>query len=253
MRAKAIAAASEALRIDGELAEAHVSLGWAKFFNWDWPGAEESFLRAMALNPRYAEAYQLYSLYLVALGRFDEAIANGKKAVELDPLSLNSQARLGQVLFYARRYDDAIQVFRSALELDPNFVFALWHLGDTYTQVSRYDEGISVLEKAVTLSKRNPAVVGYLGCACAKSGRDREARELLRELAELSETRYVPPITLAWFQACVKDRESAFESLEQAFAERSYLLVYLGVYPPIDWLRDDPRYRDLLARVGLPH
>jgi tetratricopeptide (TPR) repeat protein len=253
MRAKAIAAASEALRIDGGLAEAHVSLGWAKFFNWEWPGAEESFLRAMALNPKYAEAHQLYSLYLVALGRFDEAIAEGRKAVELDPLSLNSQARLGQVLFYARRYDEAIQVLRNALELDPNFVFALWHLGDTYTQVSRYAEAISVLEKAVTLSERNPAVVGYLGCAYEKSGRDREARELRKELFELSETRYIPPITFAWLDACLKDRESAFEWLERAFAERSYLLAYLGVYPPIDWLREDPRYKDLLRRVSLPH
>ncbi|HJS74515.1 MAG TPA: protein kinase [Vicinamibacteria bacterium] len=252
MRAKAIAAASEALRIDGGLAEAHVSLGWAKFFDRDWPGAEESFERAMALNPKYAEAHQLYSLYLVALGRFDEAIAEGRSAVELDPLSLNSQARLGQVLFYARHYDDAIRVLRNALELDPNFVFALWHLGDTYTQVSRYDEAISVLEKAVTLSKRNPAVVGYLGCAYAKSGRHREARELRKELTELSETRYMPPITWAWFHACLKDRESAFESLEKAFAERSYILLYLGVYPPIDWLRDDPRYKDLIRRISFP-
>jgi serine/threonine-protein kinase len=252
MRSKAIAAASEALRIDDGLAEAHVSLGWAKFFDWDWHGAEESFLRAIALNPRYAEAHQMYSLYLLALGRFDQAIATGRRAVELDPLSVNSQARLGQVLFFARRYDDAIREFRNALELDPNFVFALWHLGDTYVQVSRYDEAISVLEKAATLSKRNPAVLGYLGCAYSKSGRDREARELLKELTQLSDTRYISPLTRAWLDACLGDREGAFESLEEAFAERSYLLVYLAVYPPLDWLRDDPRFRDLLRRMSFP-
>jgi len=252
MRSKAIAAASEALRIDEGLAEAHVSLGWAKFFDRDWHGAEESFLRAIALNPKYAEAHQLYSLYLVALGRFDQAIAEGRRAVEIDPLSVNSRARLGQVLFYARRYDNAVREFRNALELDPNFVFALWHLGDTYAQVSRYDEAISVLEKAATLSKRNPAVLGYLGCAYAKSGRGAEARELLKELTELSETRYIPPITLAWLDACLGDREGAFESFEEAFAERSYLLVYLAVYPPLDWLKDDPRFRDLLRRMSFP-
>lgn len=252
MRSKAIDAASEALRIDDGLAEAHVSLGWAKFFDWDWPGAEESFLGAIALNPKYAEAHQLYSLYLVALGRFDQAIATGRRAVELDPLSVNSQARLGQVLFYARRYDDAIREFRNALELDPNFVFALWHLGDTYAQVSRFDEAISVLEKAATLSRRNPAVLGYLGCAYAKSGRDREARELLKEMTEISETRYISPFTLASLDVCLKDRESAFEWLEKAFAERSYLLVYLAVYPPLDSLRDDPRFRDLLRRISFP-
>jgi tetratricopeptide (TPR) repeat protein len=252
MRAKAISTASEALQIDDGLAEAHVSLGWAKFFDWDWPGAEASFRRAMSLNPKYVEAHQLYSLYLVALGRFDEAIAEGRKAVELDPLSLNSQARLGQVLFYSRHYDEAIRVLRNALELDPNFVFALWHLGDVYTQASRYDEAISVLEKAATLSKRNPAVLGYLGCAYAKSGREREARELRKELTGLAETGYIPPITFAWFDACSKDKERAFEWLERAFAERSYLLVYVGVYPPIDWLRDDPRYDSLLRRVALP-
>jgi tetratricopeptide (TPR) repeat protein len=252
MRSKAIAAASEALRIDEGLAEAHVSLGWAKFFDWDWPGAEESFRRAIALNPKYVEAHQLYSLYLVALGRFDQAIAEGKRAVELDPLSVNSQARLGQVFSYARRYDDAIRELRNALELDPNFVFALWHLGESYTQVSRYDEAITVLEKAATLSRRNPAVLGYLGCAYAKSGRDREGRELLKELTELSGTRYVSPFMLAMLDVCLEDRESAFESLEQAFAERSYLLVYLAVYPPIDSLRDDPRFRDLLRRMNFP-
>jgi tetratricopeptide (TPR) repeat protein len=194
----------------------------------------------------------MYSLYLLALGRFDQAIATGRRAVELDPLSVNSQARLGQVLFFARRYDDAIREFRSALELDPNFVFALWHLGDTYTQVSRYDEAITVLEKAATLSRRNPAVLGYLGCAYAKSGRDREARELLKEMTELSFTRYVSPFTLASLDACLGDRESAFESLEKSFAERSYLLVYLAVYPPLDSLRDDPRFRDLLRRMSFP-
>jgi serine/threonine-protein kinase len=252
MRSKAIAAASEALRTDDGLAEAHVSLGWAKFFDWDWHGAEESFLRAIALNPKYAEAHQLYSLYLVALGRFDQAIAEGKRAVELDPLSVNSQARRGQVLFYARRYDDAIREFRDVLELDPNFVFALWHLGDTYTQVSRYDEAITVLERAATLSRRNPAVLGYLGCAYAKSGRDREAGELRKEMTELSEIRYVPPFMLASLDVCLENRESAFKWLEKAFAERSYLMVYLAVYPPLDALRDDPRFRDLLRRMSFP-
>ncbi len=158
------------------------------------------------------------------------------------PLSVNSQARLGQVLSYARRYDDAIREFRNALELDPNFVFALWHLGEAYMQVSRYDEAITVLEKAATLSRRNPAVLAYLGCAYATSERDREARELLKELTELSGTRYISPFMLAMLDVCLEDRESAFESMEKAFAERSYLLVYLAVYPPLDSLRDDPRF-----------
>ncbi len=250
---KAKAAATRALAVDGGLAEAHASLAWVKFkYEWDFPGAEEGLKRAISLNPNYhPEVYQRYARYLSSMGRHEEAIAEAKRARELDPLSLSLNNNVGQALLWARQYEGAIEEARKALEIDPNFWVAHLFLGKAYEQKGMYPEAVTALQKAKELSGGSSEATSMIGYVYAVSGRRDEALRVLNELRELSKQRYVSPSHIAMVYAGLGDKEQVYLWLEKAYEDRSQFMTNLKVEPKFDGLRSDPRFTDLMRRVGL--
>jgi len=251
--AKAREAATRALELDDTLAEAHNALATAKAdYDWDWPGAEREFRRAIELNPGYATAHQWYGRLLSELGRHEEALAEIKRAQELDPLSLIINAVGGRILLYAGRDDLAIEQLRKTLEMDPNFAHAHWFLGMAYVRKGALAEAIAEFQRATTLSSNFTQYKAGLGHAYARAGKSAEARKLLYELKELSKRRYVSWCDFAAIYAGLGDKDQAFACLERAYAQRDARLVELKVDARLDPLRADLRFADLLRRVGLP-
>jgi TolB-like protein/DNA-binding winged helix-turn-helix (wHTH) protein/Tfp pilus assembly protein PilF len=250
-RRRAEEAATKALALDGARAEAHTALGFVKHYNWDWPAAEQDFKRAIELNPSYANAYNFYASYLMSRGRVDESIAASNRARELDPFSLSISAQRGFLLENARRYNEAIEQLRGVIAMDPSHYQAYWFLGHTYAANKQFEEAIAAAQKAVELSERSPGALGMLGLAYGLAGRTADALKILNELLELNKTRYVTPAALVNVYIGLEDKEQAFVWLEKAYQERSNYLAYLKVFPILDPLRSDPRYADLIRRVGL--
>ena len=246
-------AAQKALGLDDTLAEAHTSLADAKFRgDWDWSGAEREFKRALELKPNYAEGHQWYSQYLVAMGRYEESIAEGKRAQQLDPVSPGISRSLAFDYYLAHRYDQAIEEYQRALELDPNFFFAHWLLGLAYANRSMFEQAIAESQKAVELSGHGPGALGSLGHVYAASGRRDEAQQVLGELKELAKRRYVSPYSVAAIYALLGDKDAAFEWLEKAYSDGAYGMLFLKSEPAWDGLRSEPRFQDVMRRVGLP-
>jgi serine/threonine-protein kinase len=247
---KAMEAASRALTLDETLCEPHAAIGYVKDrYDWDWPGAEREFKRAIELNPNYATAHYWYANVLDAQGRFDEAIREAKRAQEADPLSLVASAVAGQTFYFARRNDQAIEELRKALELDPNFPLAHWWLGMFYEQAGRYVEAIAEGQKALSLSRGEPGVLGTLGHAYAASGKRAESQRVLAELRDLSKRRYVAPLNVALVYAGLGDKVQALEWLERAYEDHSDRLAWIKFWPLFDSLRAEPRFEDLLRRM----
>ena len=249
--AKAKAAAARALEIDERLAEAHASLGHAMLHNWEWTRAEKELKRALELNSGYASAHHWYSEHLTAMGRCAESIAELTLAVDLDPLSLVINADLGRAFYYARQYDKVIQQEARTLEMDPNFWLSHINLGRSYTQKSLHSEAIAELRTAQSLSLGNTEVSAFLGFAYTAAGNNDQALRILDELIAQSNQGYVPPYHLAILFAGLGSKDQAFEWLEQAYEKRAVDLFTLKVEPMFDNLRSDPRFPDLLRRVGL--
>jgi serine/threonine-protein kinase len=251
---KARAAAIRALEIDGELAEAHATLADLKYlFEWDWPGAERGFRRAIALNPNYPTAHQWYANYLAVLQRPKEACAEMFRAQELDPLNSVIGMDVGLTCYYtAGDYDKAIEQYRKVLELDPNF--GLTYLYLALAQVARgdFEEATSVLETVKRLGPEEPDPIALLGYTFALTGRRREAEEALEELKALSKRRYVSAFPIAWVYVGLGDKDRAFAWLEKAYLERAGRLTYLKVLRAFDPLRSDPRFQRLLDRMRFP-
>lgn len=247
---KAKEAATKALSIDGTLAEARTSLAFIKH-RWDWAraDAEAEFQLAIKSKPTYAPAHQWYSSYLVAIGRFDEAIAEAKRAEELEPLSFISNSHLGWILYLAGRYDEAIDHCKRLLDVDPNFFPARRYLGLAYEQKGMYKEAISQFEQGEKLSK-SPLMLSLLGHAYAASGRKAEAQRVLAELDQQKQ-RYVSPYTIATVYAGLGEKDQAFKWLEKAFEERDIWLMNLNVDPVLKSLQSDQRFTNLLRRIGL--
>ena len=222
-----------------------------KHFNWNWTAAEQHFKRAIELNPNYANAHNFYASYLMSRGRVDESIAASNRARELDPFSLSISAQRGFLLENARRYDEAIEQLRAVIAMDPNHYQAYWILGHTYAANKQFDEAIAAAEKAVELSERTPGALGILGLAYGLAGRKAEATKVLNELLELNKSRYVTPAALVNVYIGLGDKEQAFVWLEKAYQERSNYVAYLKVFPILDPLRSDPRFTNLVQRVGL--
>jgi tetratricopeptide (TPR) repeat protein len=241
----------KALAIDSELAEAHVTLGYVKHRNWDWAAAEAEFKRALELNLNYADAHIHYAQYLMTRTRVEEALAEANRARELDPFSLDTSTLRGFLLYSARRYPEAIEQLRSVIAMDPNQYLAHWYLGQTYAANRQFAEAIASSEKAAALSGRAPGALGHLGLAYGLAGRKEEARQVLDELLALNRRRYVTAPTVAHIFIGLGDKDQAFVWLEKAFQERSNYMVWLKVWPPLDPLRSDPRFDDLLQRIGL--
>ena len=250
---KAKAAATRALEVDAKLAEAFSSLAAVKFnYDWDFPGAEEELKRAIGLNPNDAIVHQRYGRYLSLMGRHQEAIAEAKRARELDPLSLLINALVGDTLFYAHQYDQAIEELRKPLEIEPNFWIAHLYLGKAYEQKRMYSESIAELQKARDFSGDISEPISMMGYVYAVSGRRSEAQQALNELKERSKQRYVPPYDIAMVYVGLGDKEQAFQWLDKAYEDRNQFMTRLKTEPKFDSLRSDPRFADLVRRVGLP-
>lgn len=252
-------AARKALAIDSQLAEAHTSLAKIKLsYEWDWSGAEAEFKQAIRLNPGYATAHQWYGVYLSEVGRHDESIRERTTAQDLDPLSLSISTGLGRALFWARRYDEAIQHLQGTMLKDQNYADTYWSLGLAYEQKRMYSEAIAAFQRAVELSKTaefsegKPEMLAVLGHAYALAGRKTEATAILDQLKNFTTSqRYVSPYAVALIYVALNERDSAFQSLEQAYQERDENFIHLKVDPRLDAIRSDPRFQALLQRVNL--
>jgi len=250
---KAKESAIKALSLDNTVAEAHASLGHVLMnYDWDWATAEKEFKRSIELKPEYATAHQWYAIhYLTATNRLDESIQEMKRALELEPASLVMNTFMGATFYYAGRYDEAIDQCRRTVEMDPNFAVAHWHLGLAYEQKQLFDGAIEEFRKAIFLSQGSPLMKAALGHAYAKAQKTNEANKILDELNELSKHEYVSPLEIAEIQVALGNNEKAFESLEKAYADRSFHLVNLNVSPHFKELRTNRRFQDLVQRIGL--
>ena len=254
---KAKEAAVKALEMDETLAEAHTSLAFIKF-RWDRDRveAEREFQLAIKYKPTYAPAHQWYSSYLVALERFDEAVAEAKRTSELEPLSFTASSHLGWILYLSGRNDEAIAQCTKILSLDPNSFPARRYLGLAYEQKGMYPQAIAEFQKGVKLSG-SPLMLALLGHAYAASGKTAEARQVLSDLHDLGESqatenrRYVSPYTVAAIYTGLGEKDQAFKWLERAYEERDVWLMNLKVDPVFAKLRSDKRFQDLLTRAGL--
>ncbi len=249
---KAEAAALAALKLDDSLAEAHTALAYVKFYyDWDWPGAELEFKRAIDLNPAYATAHQWHAEYLRLMGRQQEAIVEGKKALELDPLSLIINMELGLPYYYLGQYDEAIRHFRKVLELDPTFALAYCDLGWAYEEKGEYQKALEALETAKRLDD-TAAILASLGHTYAMLGKKREAEQVLRQLAERSKQTYVSPYFPALIHVALGEDERALDGFEKAYSEHFWGMVWLSVGRKTARLRSNPRFAELIRRMAFP-
>ena len=248
---KAAAAAKKALELDDALAEAHTSLALAFWlYDFDSSQAIREFQRAIELNPNYAIAHQQYgNNTLSALGRFDDVIAAGKRAVELDPLSLIINTDLGSDYYYARRYDEAIAQVRKTLEMDPGFYIAHLVLGQILDAKGAHDAAIVECQKARALND-DPTVLGVLGRAHGLSGNKMEAEKILEQLKKLSQERVVSAYSFALVSLGLGDKGEALRWLEQSYQDRAGFDVgFIRVDPLLDPLRGDPRFEALAEKI----
>ena len=248
---KAKAAALKAVELDKTLGEAHNSLAFLlDGFDWDLDSGGKEFRRAIELNPGYATAHHWYAWHLGYLGRYDEAIAEMRKAESLDPLSLIINADLAELLVIAHSYDESMQQSRKTIEMDPNFAMAHNQLAQAYLQQHMYEQAVVELQKAVQLSAGSPTCIANLARAYALSGRRSEAAKLLSELKTSSTPGFSHASEIAAIYVSLGDKDEAMNWLEKGYAERFNPGVLIR--PGFDPLRSDPRFRELVHRVGLP-
>jgi TolB-like protein/Tfp pilus assembly protein PilF len=248
---KAKDAAQKAVAIDDDLAEAHAVLGFTIFwYDWNWTEAENQLKRALELDPNSADAHWYYGTFLSSAGRSSEALNEAKRARELDPLNLIISVGEGQFLMHAGRTDDALTTLQKTIQFDPNFWFAHMLASDAYTEKAMFSEAIAEGRKAAELSGANSHTLASLGYALAKSGKREEARSILEGLLKPSAERHVSPHNIALIYNGLGEREEALAWLERGFAQRDPRMVFLKVEPKWNNLRGDPRFQDLLRRVG---
>jgi serine/threonine protein kinase/Flp pilus assembly protein TadD len=247
---QARSAAEQALALDDTLAEGYDALAGVRYFEFEWAGAESASKRAIELNPNLAGAHALYAEYLSRLGRFDEALREVRLAQKLDPLRTGLISNEGTIFYYARRYQEAIALKKpiNAQSAEEN-PFAHLELAKVYVQTGQYAEAILSYQTSIKLEETTTALI-HLGRAYALSGRRNEAIAILDRLKTTE--KYVSPAELAILYGALGDKEKAFASLEKAFTERDFQLTSLKVEPGYDPLRADPRFQDLMDRVGLP-
>ena len=249
---KAKTAIEKALTIDDNLAEAHSYLGEIKVnFEWDFAGAEREHKRAIELNPNSSAAHRMYALLLGFLGRFDEAIAEIKTAIDLEPASVLNHSIYGEILFFARRYDEAITELERTVEMDPEFYFTYRWLSDSYRLKGDDDKAFESFVQAQIIGGEEPDEINLWKTIYAKSGwRGISERQL--EQAKADEKKGKPKyMQMAFLSIELEQREQAFAYLEKAIVQRRLLMITLKVNPRFDALRDDPRFDDLVKRVGL--
>jgi len=246
-------AAMEALRLDPNLGEAHTPLAAVLWLHdWQWQEAQMEFQRSLALNPAHPTASHWYAEYLMTMGRQAEAIARMKSSQELDPLSLIISVAIGWAFYMARQYDDAIEQLRRTVELDPNYPVTYWILGLLLRKMGRYELAIAEGQKGVKLSGGSPLMSAALAQTLATAGRKKKAIQILDDLTKLAKQKYVAPYFFAGMHIGLGEDERAIEYLERSYQEHSHWLIYLHIDPSMDALRSNPRFQDLLLRVGLP-
>lgn len=250
---KARSAAMRALELDDTLAEAHTSLGYVKHrYDWDFPGAEREFRRAIALDPDYARAHQWLGWYLVSVGRFDEAEGEFARAQQLDPLSLYTNMTAGAPYFYSGRYDKAAEQFRKVVEMDSGFWLAHRWLAEVYAEQGRYDEAVAELKGIMKARPEDSSQLSMIGYTYALAGRQAEARQVLAELGRESEKHYVAPFYFVLIHAELGEKDQAFAALAEALRVRDNSLAFVKVNSRLDPLRRDPRFAEMLKDTGLP-
>jgi TolB-like protein/Flp pilus assembly protein TadD len=250
---KAKAAALHALRLNPSLAAGHTSLAWVLYnYEWDWPAAETELRRALELNPGYSTAHMWLSGLLGVLGRSDEALEEARKALDVDPLALIVNANVGLQLYDARRYDEAITQFRSTLEIEPDFPIAVLWMAKAQFARGDLKTGATLTQRFVDLTGEMPFSLAFRGYAHARLGEQAQALAIVDRLLALRRQKYVSAYYFAVVYTALGRIDDAMLWLNRAFDERSDFLIYLSVDPIFDPLRADPRFRDLVRRVGLP-
>jgi tetratricopeptide (TPR) repeat protein len=246
-------AATRALELDSSLPEAHSAFGDSlAIYDWNWPDSEREFKRAIELDSNISYIHLAYSgSYLGPVGKLDEAVKEAEHAVELEPLSLINNAVLTSAYIYARQYDKAIAQGQKTYELDPDFPLARHWLGMAYVGTQQYDKAISLSQEVSADSPSRWLSIVVLGHAYAKMGRRAEAEQQITELRDLAKTRYIRPYYIASIDAALGEKDAAFAELERSFQERDVYLNRINGDPFMDPLRNDPRFADLLKRLGL--
>ncbi len=249
---KAKAAALKAVALDETLAEAHVSLGSVlMFYDYDWPNAEREFQRALDIRPSYAEAHDYYAMFLVANRRFQAAVDEILRARRLDPVSGLIAADAAWVFYLKRDYDQFMEHAKAAVELAPNYWLGHLQLGLAYEKKGDFARALQELEEARRMDD-NSAILEMLAGTYAAAGRPDEARRITQEMVKRSKTRYVCAYEVATTYAGLEDRESAFLWLRKSLDQRADCSPWIAADPKLDPLRADPRFQDLLHRLGLP-
>ena len=250
---KGKAAAMTALKIDPTLGEAYTSLASALWlYDWRWEEAQREFKRSLELNPTYPTSNHWHAEFVMTMGRHADAIGKMRSSQELDPLSLIMHVALGWAFYHGRRFEEAIEQLQRTAELDPNYPVTHWILGLVHRKTGRFDLAIAEGEKGVTLSGGSPLMRAALAHTYGMAGRTKEARQMLDELSNLAVRKYVAPHFFAGIYLGLGDTERAIEYLEKSYEEHSHWLIYLHIDPGMDELHGNPRFQDLLRRVGLP-
>lgn len=252
---KAKAAATRALELDPRRVEAQTQLAHVTaFYDWNWPEAEKGFKRAIGINPAYPFVHHWYALFLAAMERFEEAIAEEHRALELDPLSMIINKNVGTMYYYARRYDQAIEQYRRAIELAPEFARTHFYLAIAYLaegSKSMLGEAIRELEKAIEIAGPNSVLLAALGHTYGRAGRTDQALGLLNQLQARATQQYIPALNHALIYIGLGIENEALNWLEKAVEERCSWLVSLKVEPLFDSLRSHPHFSILTKRIGL--
>lgn len=249
---QARAYAQKAISLDEALGEAHLSLGIVKlFYDWDLAGAQKELQRAKDLIPNNPQVYHFYGHYLELAGRLDDAIAESKRGADMDPTNLIISNELAWAYYLSHRFDEAITLYRKNLEMDPNFYYSAYELAQTYEQKGMFAEARAELNRVRPLSGDWSWIIAELGCVEAGVGNRAEAEKIIEELKRRTSREYIDPVLLAYIYIALDEKDQAFVWLEKGFQEKAGLMPWLKVEPKVDPLRSDPRFIDLLRRMGI--
>ena len=247
---KAEAAARKALELDDGLAEAHYAMATIRFYAWDWAAAEREYQRANDLNPNFVMARVEHAIHLSFMGRNEQAMAEIRRARELDPLSPTISMGLPLLLYLTRQYDQSLEATKAVLEVSPNINFAHEILAYDYAAKGMYREAIEEFQEEFRQGENNPEDHLFLGVVYARAGEREKAQAILKRFE--ASGAYISPTYLALLYASLDRRDRAFAAFEKAYAAHDPELVETGADPWFDPLRSDPRFQDLRRRVGLP-
>jgi TolB-like protein/Flp pilus assembly protein TadD len=247
-----VAAAKKALELDDTLADSHVGMGWSLFWTWDFAGAEREARRGVELNPDATEAWSLLDLVVLSLGRFEEAIAAGKRAVEVAPLDYYSSFALGVTYLHAQQFENAIEQQRKTADIDPGSPAAHGALAHAYASAGQYKAAIDECELALALNRKDAFLVMHAATGYAMAGEAGEARKLVEEVEKNWKADGASAFWLAAVHAYLGEKDTAFEWLERAFKVRAPFLVFLKIMWTHHLLRGDPRFNALAKRIGIP-